>query len=205
MWTEPRRVGIGLRRFHSLPRTYTPTDMDALVAKADAIKPMGQKRARRASSSRDPSSSKKPSTAAADKTAQTVVAHTRIPASLRAKGKEVDRTGRAYSHVTDKRLRAHLASQSLQNVRAKGLIDDLQDLLVPDEQDNAGLRVEHELERTWRVGQEDIVQAVGGQAASGRREWKLDGGSYRARYTRNGRYVHTHLYHSLAPVLSRWL
>ncbi|KZV85319.1 WD40 repeat-like protein [Exidia glandulosa HHB12029] len=166
--------------------------MDALVAKADALRPVSQKRPRSSSKRRkstsDPSSSKNVDISE-DKTAQSVLPHTRLPASLRAKGKEVDRTGRAYNHIGDKRLRAHLASQSLQNVRAKGLVDDLQDLLVPDEQENAGLRAEHELERTWRVTQDEIVKTVGGQAASGRREWKLDGGTYRSRYTRNGRHL----------------
>lgn len=45
------------------------------------------------------------------------------------------------------------------------------------------------MERTWRLGQGDIVQAVGQEAGRGRREVKLEGGPYRVRYTRNGRFV----------------
>ncbi|TFK85425.1 BING4CT-domain-containing protein [Polyporus arcularius HHB13444] len=51
------------------------------------------------------------------------------------------------------------------------------------------MEVEGELEKTWRVGQDEIVQAAGQQAAQGRQEWKLDGGPYRTRYTRNGRHL----------------
>jgi U3 small nucleolar RNA-associated protein 7 len=50
-----------------------------------------------------------------------------------------------------------------------------------------GIEVEGEMERTWRVGQSDIVQSSGQEAAKGRNEYKLDGGPYRSRYTRNGR------------------
>ena len=51
------------------------------------------------------------------------------------------------------------------------------------------MRAEREMERTWRVGQEEIVRAAGVEGALGRREWRLDGGPYRARYSRNGRCV----------------
>ncbi len=53
------------------------------------------------------------------------------------------------------------------------------------------LEAEGPLERTWRLGQEEIVKEVGMEAAKGRREWTLDGGPYRSRYTRNGRYVYS--------------
>ena len=51
------------------------------------------------------------------------------------------------------------------------------------------MEAEGEMDRTWRVGQKDIVGSTGQEAARGRKEWKLDGGPYRSRYTRNGRYV----------------
>ena len=54
-------------------------------------------------------------------------------------------------------------------------------------EDAGRLEAEGALERTWRVGQDEIVRAAGLEAARGRREWVLDGGPYRARYTRNGR------------------
>ena len=49
--------------------------------------------------------------------------------------------------------------------------------------------LEDEMERTWRVGQDEVVKASGQEAARGRREWTLDGGPYRSRYTRNGRHL----------------
>ena len=50
------------------------------------------------------------------------------------------------------------------------------------------MKAEGELEKTWRTGQDEIVKAAGQEAARGRKEWKLEGGPYRSRYTRNGRY-----------------
>ncbi|EJD45594.1 WD40 repeat-like protein [Auricularia subglabra TFB-10046 SS5] len=131
---------------------------------------------------------KKARTAADDPTARSVLRTTQLPPSLRPKGKEAERTGRAYNHVPDRRLRAHLASQSAQTVRAKALVDELQDMVADDEAAGS-IQVEHELERTWRISQDEIAKVVGSDAAAGRREWKLDGGSYRSRYTRNGRHL----------------
>ncbi|KAH7102845.1 WD40 repeat-like protein [Auriculariales sp. MPI-PUGE-AT-0066] len=173
--------------------------MDALIAKADALGLASRKR-KASTSEAGPSSkpdtgknssskkSRKPKSAANDATARTVLARTQIPRSLRATENETERKGRAYGHVGDKRLRAHLSQQSSQATRAKGLADDWQELVVDDEA-AGGIKTEDPLERTWRISQEEIVKAVGGEAASSRREWKLDGGSYRMRYTRNGRHV----------------
>lgn len=58
-------------------------------------------------------------------------------------------------------------------------------LLLPEE---AGLmQVEGEMDRTWRIGQDEIMKQVGAEAAKGRKEMVLDGGPYRSRYSRNGR------------------
>lgn len=35
--------------------------------------------------------------------------------------------------------------------------------------------------------QDEIVGAVGAEAGRGRKEWRMEGGPYSARYTRNGR------------------
>ncbi|TBU44632.1 BING4CT-domain-containing protein [Dichomitus squalens] len=51
------------------------------------------------------------------------------------------------------------------------------------------MEVDGDLEKTWRVGQDEIAAAAGQQAAQGRQEWKLDGGPYRVRYTKNGRHI----------------
>jgi len=46
-----------------------------------------------------------------------------------------------------------------------------------------------EMEKTWRVGQEEIARGAGREAAVGRKEWRVDGAPYRPRYSRNGRRV----------------
>ncbi|KAE9387694.1 hypothetical protein BT96DRAFT_968198 [Gymnopus androsaceus JB14] len=56
--------------------------------------------------------------------------------------------------------------------------------------EDAGLiQTEGQLERTWRLSQNDIVKQAGGEAARGRIEMKLDGGPYTIRYTKNGRHM----------------
>ena len=74
--------------------------------------------------------------------------------------------------------------QSVQGARANALIEDAEMLLMGDASE---IEVEGELERTWRVGQSGVVQLSGQEAAKGRKEYKLDGGPYRSRHTRNGR------------------
>ncbi|KAG6877193.1 hypothetical protein C0993_009510 [Termitomyces sp. T159_Od127] len=91
-----------------------------------------------------------------------------------------------YSHIANKKLRTELNRHAAQASRAKALQDDAEMLLANE----AGkIEVEGEMERTWRIGQDEIVQGAGQEAARGRREWKLDGGPYRSRYTRNGRHL----------------
>lgn len=51
------------------------------------------------------------------------------------------------------------------------------------------MQVEGEMDRTWRISQDEIVKQVGAEAAKGRKEMVLDGGPYRSRYSRNGRCV----------------
>jgi len=55
--------------------------------------------------------------------------------------------------------------------------------------DAGRVEAEGEMERTWRVDQDEIVRSVGVEVATQRKEWALDGGPYRCRYTRNGRFV----------------
>jgi U3 small nucleolar RNA-associated protein 7 len=83
-------------------------------------------------------------------------------------------------------LRAQLTRQSERAAHTKALLEDAEMFLM---EDAGGMVVENDLERTWRVGQSDIVTAAGQEAAKGRREYKLDGGPYHSRYTRNGRWI----------------
>ena len=160
--------------------------MDSLFAKADAIRPV-QKRRKGAHPSA--SFSKKQSGSAAapavDKTLTSVAPQATLPRSLRPT-EPLPEGAPTHAHIPNKKLRTQLTRQSAHAARAKALVEDAALLL----HDDAGtLQVEDELERTWRVGQLEISQGAGEEAAKGRREWKLDGGPYRCRYSRNGRCV----------------
>ena len=69
------------------------------------------------------------------------------------------------------------------------------------------VEVENEMEKTWRVSQDEVVRGTGQEAAKGRQEWTLDGGPYRSRYLRNGRFVPPlFCYVSVVPLVhARWI
>ncbi|KAK7052348.1 WD-repeats-region domain-containing protein [Favolaschia claudopus] len=141
--------------------------MDALIAKADA---QGHRQKKRKIFH--------------NATENSVKARTSVPKSLQDKGRDLNVP--SHNHIANKKLRSELVRNATQTARAKALIDDAEMLLAED----AGLmQAEGELERTWRVSQPEILEEAGQDAARGRREWKLDGGTYRSRYTRNGRHL----------------
>jgi U3 small nucleolar RNA-associated protein 7 len=157
--------------------------MDALIAKADSIAPVGK----RPSSHSHKRSSKKPHTSKSvdDATFLSVGASTSVPKSLPTEAPE------GYSvpsnrHVKDVKLRGHLNRMSNHSILTKSLIQDAQFLLTEQQ---GRIEPEGELEKTWRTDQDEIVRSVGEEVGKQRREWKLDGGSYKCRYSRNGRYV----------------
>ena len=154
--------------------------MNALISKADSIKPVSKKR--KITQPKASSSSPKKSTTS-DKTANSIAVYTVTPKSLRDKN-EISEEDPKNKRIANKKLRTQLNRQSAQTARAKALAEDAEMLLM---EDHGGMQVESEMERTWRVGQSEIVQVTGQEAAKGRREVKLDGGPYRTRYTRNGR------------------
>jgi U3 small nucleolar RNA-associated protein 7 len=155
--------------------------MDALIAKADAIQPLGKKRKTTHAASQKGTKRSKDSSSS-DHTLHSITKHTSLPKSF----SKLPEAAPTHSHIANKKLRTELNRHSAQAARAKELLKDAEMLLA----DEAGkIEVEGEMERTWRVGQKEIVQGAGQEAARGRREWKLDGGPYRSRYTRNGRFV----------------
>jgi len=156
--------------------------MDALFAKADAIRPHKKRKFNDNGSHSKKHAEKKE--VELDSTAKSVLHHTFLPKSLRP-APPPPNEAKKYSHVPDKKLRAVLSQQSAHSARSKALLEDAAFLLEHEE--SGTLEVEGELERTWRVGQDEVVESAGQEAAKGRREWKLDGGPYRSRYTRNGR------------------
>lgn len=148
--------------------------MDSLIAKGDALGPAGKKRKTYHNSPAVGSSNN-------DRTFQSIQKRTAMPKSLQM---ETPENTHSYKHIASKKLRTDLTRQAAQNSQAKALLEDA-DLLMTGE---AGvMEVDGEMERTWRVGQDEIAQNAGQEAAKGRREWKLDSGPYRSRYTRNGR------------------
>lgn len=157
--------------------------MDALFAKANAIRPH-----KRRKFNGDGSHSKRHTgkEVGLDSTAKSVLYHTSLPKSHRP-GSPPPGEAKKYSHISDKKLRAELSRQSTHSARSKALLEDAAFLLEHEE--SGTMEVEGELEKTWRVGQDEIAESAGQEAAKSRREWKLDGGPYRSRYTRNGRYM----------------
>jgi U3 small nucleolar RNA-associated protein 7 len=153
--------------------------MDALIAKADAIHHLQQKK--RSSHGQSKALPK----VKADHTMNSVVKHTSIPKSLKDT-RDLPKDGANYKHIANKKLRVQLTRQSEQKARAQALVEDADMLLM---ENAGGLVVEGEMERTWRVGQNEIVQSAGQEAAKGRQEYRLDGGPYQSRFTRNGRFA----------------
>ena len=153
--------------------------MEALISKADALQPLHKKRK---TSHPEITKESKPQTPL-DKTLNSVAKHTSIPKSLRDIVQLPENVPN-HKHIANKKLRTQLNRQSVQSARAKALLEDAEMLLMGDA---GGIEVEDEMERTWRIGQSEIVQSSGQEAAKGRNEYKLDGGPYRSRYTRNGR------------------
>ena len=113
-------------------------------------------------------------------------ANTALPKSIRPT-EPVPETTRKYNHIANKKLRTTLQRQSATTERGKALLRDAE-LLLP----NSAGKMEMEeggMDRSWRISQDEIVKSIGVEAARGRKEFILDGGPYRARYTRNGRHM----------------
>lgn len=157
--------------------------MDALFAKAEARRPYKRRKFNdEVLHSRKHTGNKE---VELDSTAKSVLLRTSIPKSLRPGSPP--KGANKHSQISDLKLRAVLSRESAHSARSKALIEDAAFLLEHEE--SGTMEVEGELEKTWRIGQDEIVQSAGQEAAMGRREWKLDGGPYRSRYTRNGRYT----------------
>lgn len=91
-------------------------------------------------------------------------------------------------HIPDKKLAHHLQALTSSAKASSMKSHEHDDLLLPD---NTGLiEVETALERTWKVGQKDILDASAVNVAAKSFSLKLDEfGPYTADYTRNGRHL----------------
>ncbi|KAF8559395.1 BING4CT-domain-containing protein [Imleria badia] len=160
--------------------------MDSLFAKADAIQPLSKKKKAKADR-KQPDTRKnlnKPGPSS-DRTLASVTQNTSLPRSLRPSSLPPKNVPK-HAHIKDLKLRTQLNRQAAQAARAKTLLQDAELLLTEE----AGwIEAENEMEKTWRVGQDEIVRGAGQEAAKGRQEWRLDGGPYRSRYSRNGRHL----------------
>lgn len=88
------------------------------------------------------------------------------------------------NEVRDKKLRANL--KRIEN-KYRTAVLNAKDAEILYENQEGFLEPETELEQTYKVRQEDILDAVGVQQANKAVEFKLDLGPYVSDYTRNGR------------------
>jgi U3 small nucleolar RNA-associated protein 7 len=88
------------------------------------------------------------------------------------------------NETKDKKLRANL--KRIEN-KYRTAVLNAKDAEILYENEEGFLQPEGELERTYKVRQDDILDAVGAQQASKSIEFNLDMGPYVSDYTRNGR------------------
>lgn len=178
--------------------------MNSLIAKGNNVAPLKRKRSTGGShpptSGHPPLSSStstrppvKPSSSSSSKTAKHQDDATLLSISSSVRSSKNGRASKSSSnkHVSDLKLRAHLNSLDTQTKESRALAKETSELLLDSSAPDAGFILADDdggMEKTWRVDQEEIVKSVGEAAAGMRREWVLDGGPYRCRYTRNGRY-----------------
>jgi len=160
--------------------------MDSLIAQANALG--APKKGKQSSKPFKSSNSNQGSTQ--DATLASIAAQTRIPKSLSnslendvREKKKAAKKGK-YGNINDLKLRAHMSKMEESKKDWKERMEDVQMLNVGEA---GGMEVESELERTWKLTQEEIVKSVGVEDARSRSQWKLDGGPYACRYSRNGR------------------
>ncbi|EJD08528.1 BING4CT-domain-containing protein [Fomitiporia mediterranea MF3/22] len=173
--------------------------MDSLIAKADAMRPVAKRR--KTGDKPGPSKSKHGRTSDGSKKAKessqpekasetliSIKSKTSLPRSLRPTSPP-PKGVKKHAHITNKSLRLELDRRAEQTARSQALRADVALLTEAVGADAGRVEVEDEMERTWRVGQAEIVREVGVEAARQQKEYKLDGGPYRVRYTRNGRHL----------------
>ena len=165
--------------------------MDALISRANAIgSAVNHRKSKRGRTSTGPPSqgsqptSEQPSSA----TLVSIQDSTSLPRSLRPSS-PAPKGVKKHGHIADRRLRLELDRREERTARAQALREDAALLTEAVGADAGRIEVESEMERTWRLTQNEIVREVGVEAARQQREYKLDGGPYRCRYTRNGRHL----------------
>jgi U3 small nucleolar RNA-associated protein 7 len=131
-----------------------------------------------------------------DPTHNSILSTTRVPSSFHrstlptGSGGDEIKPEPSILKIRDKKLRAKVIREDVAAKRAKEAREDVNEWLNEAVSGGQGdIEVdEEEGERTWRVGQEEIVREVG--VASGRKKFDLEFegmGEYMVDYTRNGR------------------
>ncbi len=136
-----------------------------------------------------------------DPSTNSILSTTRLPSSFHQSNLA---TGSAYaplrpdpavSRIADKKLRAKVARTDVSSKRARIEREEVDEWLnAPIAGGAGGIEVDVEGgERTWRVGQEEIVKEVGMASGAKRFDLRFENmGNYRVSYTRNGRSVYSH-------------
>lgn len=126
---------------------------------------------------------------AIDPSLHSILPTTRLSSSLQSAHQDV-KPSPHLNKIGDKKLRAKLAGQQVAQKRNNIERDQVQEYLNNTGEDG-GIEVDLEVgERTWRVTQDEIVEAVGQGSMGKKFDLKLEtvgGGGYRIDYTRNGR------------------
>ncbi|KAJ2920693.1 hypothetical protein H1R20_g16401, partial [Candolleomyces eurysporus] len=177
--------------------------MDALIARADAIKPLPQlkKGKDRESGNGTPKAKgaktkgkSKESTSNDDYTLQSISSRASVPKSLTVLPSDPSSSKDApkYNHIANKKLRDQLVHQhALNDSFSQTALDTQQGLLALAADDAGSIQLTDPLEKTWRISQDAIQSSVGGEAARGRREltFRPGEGAKRMKWTRNGRHL----------------
>lgn len=175
--------------------------MDALLASAGPMRPPKRKRSfadKKHASASHKTVDRGDGKEAVDPTHHSILGTTRLPSSFHkrnlasGKGDVPLRPEVAVGRISDKKLRAKVARTDVATKQARAERADVDAWLnAPLAGGQGGIEVDTSAgERTWRVGQEEIVKEVGVASGNKRFDLKFDGmGDYTIDYTRNGRHL----------------
>ena len=131
-----------------------------------------------------------------DPSTHSILVTTRLPSSFRHSHPATGSTSATHrpdpstSRISDKKLRAKVARTDVSSKRAGVERKEVNEWLnVPIAGGAGGVEVDEDGgERTWRVGQDEIVREVGVASGGKRFDLRMENlGTYRVSYTRNGR------------------
>jgi U3 small nucleolar RNA-associated protein 7 len=172
--------------------------MDALLGYAGPLKPKRNRPRPPTDRHAGPHKSidRGPDKESIDPTHNSILTSTRTPISFHASslpsgsGSAPLKPDASIRNIKDKKLRAKVARTDVASKRATEAREDVNEWLNSAMSGGqGGIEVdEDEGERTWRVGQDEIVREVGVGSGAKKFDLKFEGmGEYMVDYTRNGR------------------